>query len=89
MHAVADCFDQLIHSVALLVARNNPTAAGFFTAGMTLFSGSIYGLILDPYHFKFLGPVTPLGGLCFIVGWLSLVFSGPGGEQLTLRWGSF
>ncbi|KAH8785920.1 hypothetical protein F5883DRAFT_401877 [Diaporthe sp. PMI_573] len=65
---------QIIHSIALLVARDNPVAAGFFTAGMTMFSGSIYALVLDPARFKFLGPVTPLGGLCLIGGWLALAF---------------
>lgn len=65
---------QLVHSVALLIARDNLIAAGLFTAGMTMFSGSIYSLILDPARFKFLGPVTPIGGLCLIGGWLSLAF---------------
>lgn len=41
-----------------------------------MFSGSIYALILDP-RFKFLGPVTPLGGLCLIGGWLALAFGKP------------
>lgn len=40
-----------------------------------MFSGSIYALVLDPVRFKFLGPVTPLGGLCLIGGWLALAFS--------------
>ncbi|KAK2614929.1 hypothetical protein N8I77_001718 [Diaporthe amygdali] len=65
---------QILHSVALLVARDNPLAAGLFTAGMTMFSGSIYALVLDPARFKVLGPVTPLGGLCLIGGWLALAF---------------
>ncbi|KAI0474779.1 hypothetical protein F4859DRAFT_514627 [Xylaria cf. heliscus] len=69
---------QLIHSVALLVATRaapeNKLAAGLFTAGMTMFSGSIYALVLDPARFKFLGPVTPLGGLCLIAGWAALAF---------------
>ncbi|RMD43883.1 hypothetical protein DV735_g1206, partial [Chaetothyriales sp. CBS 134920] len=68
---------QLIHSVALLVsasAADNSIAAGLFTAGMTMFSGSIYLLVLSPQQFKFLGPVTPLGGLCLIGGWLALGF---------------
>ncbi|KAI3398908.1 hypothetical protein diail_8231 [Diaporthe ilicicola] len=65
---------QIIHSIALLVARDNPWAAGLFTAGMTMFSGSIYALVLDPARFKVLGPVTPLGGLCLIGGWLALAF---------------
>ncbi|KAI7785941.1 membrane protein [Diaporthe eres] len=65
---------QILHSIALLVARDNPIAAGLFTAGMTMFSGSIYALVLNPAQFKFLGPVTPLGGLCLIGGWLALAF---------------
>ncbi|KAI1198377.1 hypothetical protein F5X97DRAFT_150171 [Nemania serpens] len=69
---------QLIHSVALLVAARaapeNKLAANLFTVGMTLFSGSIYALILDPARFRFLGPVTPLGGLCLIAGWTALAF---------------
>ncbi|KAF5488670.1 UPF0382 membrane protein [Colletotrichum fructicola] len=65
---------QLAHSIALLIARQNPVAAGFFTAGMTMFSGSIYALILNP-DLKFLGPVTPIGGLALIAGWLALAFT--------------
>lgn len=46
---------------------------GLLTAGMTMFSGSLYLLVLDPQRFgKFLGPVTPLGGLCLIGGWVAL-----------------
>ncbi|KAK8121917.1 hypothetical protein PG984_010587 [Apiospora sp. TS-2023a] len=71
---------QLIHSVAALVAANtmgNTRAgrwgAGLFLAGISMFSGSIYLLTLDPARFgKTLGPVTPLGGLCFIAGWAVL-----------------
>lgn len=58
----------MIHSGVLLlsatVAPKNKAAAVLFTAGMTMFSGSIYLLVLDPQRFKALGPVTPLGGLC-------------------------
>ncbi|KAK3302859.1 uncharacterized protein B0T15DRAFT_258077 [Chaetomium strumarium] len=74
---------QLIHSVALLVARNSSVAATFFTAGMTMFSGSLYALTLDTERFRFLGPVTPLGGLCLIAGWLALAFRKP---PVGLRW---
>ncbi|KAI9698333.1 MAG: hypothetical protein M1820_007495 [Bogoriella megaspora] len=67
---------QLLHSGVLLLttiaAPQNKLAAGLFTAGMTMFSGSIYLLVLDPQRFKALGPVTPLGGLCLIGGWLAL-----------------
>jgi len=46
--------------------------------GMTLFSGSIYLLVLDPQRFKFLGPVTPLGGLALIAGWGALAVGSRG-----------
>ena len=39
-----------------------------FIAGIILFSGSLYGLCAAP-SMKWLGPVTPLGGVCFILGW--------------------
>lgn len=67
---------KLAHSVALLIARDNPLAAGLFTAGMTMFSGSIYALILNP-SLRILGPVTPIGGLCLIGGWVALAFGAP------------
>jgi hypothetical protein len=41
---------------------------------MTMFSGSIYLLVLDPQRFKAVGPITPLGGLCLIGGWVALAF---------------
>ena len=47
-------------------------AAGiFFTLGILLFSGSLYGLAL--LQWKWLGPITPLGGVCFIVAWACLL----------------
>lgn len=48
----------------------------FFTFGIVLFSGSLYLLsawqILGWSWLRFLGPVTPLGGLFFILGWITL-----------------
>lgn len=44
-----------------------------FVVGTLLFSGSLYGLALDGP--KWLGPVTPLGGLCLMIGWWLLVYS--------------
>lgn len=38
-----------------------------FTAGILLFSGSLYGLSLA--GLRWLGPVTPLGGTAFMTGW--------------------
>lgn len=49
----------------------------FFTLGILLFSGSIYLLTLKeflPFNVGFLGPVTPIGGLMFIMGWLRLCY---------------
>lgn len=39
--------------------------------GIILFCGSLYGLSLGGP--RFLGPITPLGGLCFLFAWLSIV----------------
>jgi len=44
-----------------------------FVIGILFFSGSLYGLALTGQ--KWLGPITPLGGLFFIVGWISFVIS--------------
>lgn len=43
------------------------SAAGLFTLGALLFSGSLYGLALT--GMRSLGAVTPIGGLCFLGGW--------------------
>lgn len=49
------------------------SAAGFFLAGILLFSGSLYLLALTGV--KALGIVTPFGGVCFLVGWGLLGFA--------------
>ncbi|KAK3896688.1 hypothetical protein C8A05DRAFT_39766 [Staphylotrichum tortipilum] len=76
----------LIHSVALLAAAGNPTAGALFTAGITMFSGSLYALTLDTERFRFLGPVTPIGGVCLMAGWLALGF---GKRGAGMRWPRF
>jgi len=43
-----------------------------FTTGILLFSGSIYILTFDGP--RLFGPITPIGGLCFMAGWF--VFAG-------------
>lgn len=45
-------------------------AGAAWLLGIVLFSGSLYGLSLTQW--RWLGPITPLGGLSFIVGWISL-----------------
>ena len=72
----------LLHSIVLLAlalfARQSGQSvdlqAGLFAAGTLLFSGSIYLLVLT--GMKWLGPVTPIGGLLLIAGWLSLFLLG-------------
>ncbi|MBC7381453.1 MAG: DUF423 domain-containing protein [Bacteroidia bacterium] len=53
---------------------------GLFIAGIVIFSGSLYLLatrnIWGDDSFKVIGAITPLGGLCFIGGWLVLYFKG-------------
>lgn len=48
-------------------------AAHFFIAGTLFFSGSLYLLTLlsatNHPLIHFIGPITPLGGLCFMLGW--------------------
>jgi uncharacterized membrane protein YgdD (TMEM256/DUF423 family) len=47
-----------------------------FTIGIVFFSGSLYLLAtreLIGIHWAFLGPMTPLGGLLFIIGWVILL----------------
>ncbi|HTP78572.1 MAG TPA: DUF423 domain-containing protein [Rhizomicrobium sp.] len=48
-------------------------AAGFFLAGILLFSGSLYLLALTGV--RLIGIVTPFGGVCFLVGWICLAFA--------------
>jgi uncharacterized membrane protein YgdD (TMEM256/DUF423 family) len=46
------------------------TAGWILQAGIVLFSGSLYALALTGN--KAFGPITPIGGLAFLVGWLWL-----------------
>ena len=74
---------QIYHCLALLIisilmrewGRNLALdiASYAFMLGVLLFSGSLYLLALT--NIKWLGPITPIGGLCFIVGWCALLFS--------------
>lgn len=69
----------LLHSVALLAlglfasatGRSVHLPAALWSAGIVLFSGSLY--LLAGAGQRWAGPVTPLGGLCLIGGWLALL----------------
>lgn len=62
-------------AVGLLLQRMQGNAAllasgWLFVVGILLFSGSLYGLAFGGP--KVLGPITPLGGVCFLLGWIAL-----------------
>jgi uncharacterized membrane protein YgdD (TMEM256/DUF423 family) len=84
-HGMTDVWNKavlyhFIHALALfalaLFGAANRGAAWLFVAGIILFSGSLYLLALT--NVRWLGAITPLGGLCFLAGWAWLVFSPPG-----------
>ncbi|TGV03198.1 DUF423 domain-containing protein [Flavivirga rizhaonensis] len=74
---------QMYHAIVLLTIglnSNNITSAAYwcFTLGVILFSFSIYGLALSDAKgekFRFLGPITPIGGLLLAIGWLLLLIN--------------
>ncbi len=75
-----------VHTLALLATgilmnQSNRTwlrrSSYLFILGILLFSGSLYLLAcrdLLPFSVSWVGPLTPIGGLCFIAGWLSLAW---------------
>jgi uncharacterized membrane protein YgdD (TMEM256/DUF423 family) len=68
-----------IHAIALLVfALYGMVHRGvwwLFVAGIFLFSGSLYAMALT--NLRWLGAITPLGGLCFLAGWAWLIVAPP------------
>jgi uncharacterized membrane protein YgdD (TMEM256/DUF423 family) len=67
----------LVHAVALLAlalyGTGNRAAYLFLVAGILLFSGSLYAMALS--NVRWLGAITPLGGLCFLAGWAWLIIA--------------
>jgi uncharacterized membrane protein YgdD (TMEM256/DUF423 family) len=49
-------------------------AACFFVGGIVCFSGSLYALVLTGV--KWFGPITPIGGLLFLLGWGLFAYAG-------------
>src|SRR6476660_4861117 len=66
-----------IHAIALLIlalyGATNRGAWWLLFAGILLFSGSLYLMALT--NLRWLGPVTPIGGLCFLAGWAWLILA--------------
>ncbi len=57
-------------------ARRARFAPAFFLSGVVLFSGSLYALALGAP--RWLGMITPVGGLSFLVGWAVLAWAARG-----------
>jgi uncharacterized membrane protein YgdD (TMEM256/DUF423 family) len=76
---------QFIHVLALLfvghLIKTNPNpklrwAANLFIAGIVCFSGSLYLLACKdilPFYVGWAGPITPIGGVCFVAAWLLMI----------------
>jgi len=73
---------QMYHALALLAVawassrwpESNLNAAGWaFIIGIVIFSGSLY--VLSIFGIRWLGAITPIGGLAFLIGWAILVWS--------------
>lgn len=69
---------QMYHALAMLLcaalATSGARAAGWILqAGIIVFCGSLYALALSDV--KWLGAITPIGGLAFLVGWAYLAVS--------------
>ena len=73
-------FYQFIHSLGILFIAllshsldniNLNLSIWFFILGIFLFSGSLYLLALTDV--KWLGAITPIGGMFFILGWFTLI----------------
>jgi uncharacterized membrane protein YgdD (TMEM256/DUF423 family) len=72
---------QMWHALAIvlvgvaMLSRPAPlwnAAAGLMLAGVLIFSGCLYGLVLTGPSFRWLGAVVPIGGVSLIIGWVLL-----------------
>ncbi len=84
LHGMLDVWNKavlyhFIHAIALLVLALHGTvnrgAWWLLLAGILLFSGSLYVMALT--NLRWLGAITPLGGLCFLAGWAWLIITPP------------
>jgi uncharacterized membrane protein YgdD (TMEM256/DUF423 family) len=69
-------FYQFVHTIVLLVLSltnfvKSRIASMFFLAGIILFSFSLY--LYSTSGNKFFAMITPVGGVCFLIGWLWLI----------------
>jgi uncharacterized membrane protein YgdD (TMEM256/DUF423 family) len=83
-HGMLDVWNKAVlyhflHAVALVAltlhGAGNRIACYLIFAGILFFSGSLYALALT--QIRWLGAITPIGGLCFLAGWAWLIISPP------------
>jgi uncharacterized membrane protein YgdD (TMEM256/DUF423 family) len=70
---------QMAHALALLLLaaladriRFSATIGWLFISGVVVFSGSLYMLAVTGE--RWIGAITPLGGVCFLAGWATLAY---------------
>ena len=83
-HGLLDAWNKAVmyhflHALALIVLAlhggGNRVAYFLIVAGIVFFSGSLYTMALT--NIRWLGAITPVGGLCFLAGWAWLIISPP------------
>jgi uncharacterized membrane protein YgdD (TMEM256/DUF423 family) len=82
-HGLAMMFLSLNAASSWMNAKRMKIAQYLFLAGIVMFSGSIYFLTtqdISGWSLRWLGPITPIGGVCFIAGWIVCFFSVKKGE---------
>ena len=76
---------QLMHALAIWILaesrRPDRIAAWCFSIGILIFSGTLYVLCLT--QIRWLGAITPIGGVLFLVGWGRLIFRKQASHSLT------
>lgn len=70
----ASSSDQSIKGKPVAASNDFSTAGKMMAVGTLMFSGSIYCLTLGIGPRKMLGPITPIGGLIMIGGWVATAF---------------
>jgi uncharacterized membrane protein YgdD (TMEM256/DUF423 family) len=84
-HGMTDVWNKavlyhFIHAIALFVlgafGAANRGPGWLFVAGIVFFSGSLYLMALT--NLRWLGAITPIGGLCFLAGWAWLILAPSG-----------
>src|SRR5262249_30750980 len=70
-----------VHALMLFILATRPATLGFakfawicFLVGIVIFSGSLY--LLAVTNVRWLGAITPIGGISFIAGWVCLLICG-------------